>query len=180
MGRIILVTGGCRSGKSRYAQALAEGLPGRRVCVATCPVLDDEMRERIRRHRQARAAAQWDTLEAPVDLAQALDRAAAYDVVLVDCLTLWVNNLMYEASERGQVVTEDEMARRCDEVLAAGRRHPGSTVFVTNEVGMGIVPENGLARRYRDLVGRCNQAIAAGADTVTLVTCGIPLTLKGA
>jgi adenosylcobinamide kinase/adenosylcobinamide-phosphate guanylyltransferase len=179
MGRVILVTGGCRSGKSRYAQGLAEGMPGRRLYVATCPVVDDEMRERVRKHREARAAAHWDTLEAPVDLARALDQAAGYSVVLVDCLTLWVNNLMYESSQAGKEATEEQVVRACEEVLSACRRHGGAIVFVTNEVGMGIVPENALARRYRDLAGRCNQAVAAGADTVTLVTCGIPLTLKG-
>lgn len=182
MAHLILITGGCRSGKSRYAQTLAEGLPGRRLFIATCPVLDAEMQDRVRRHREARAAHAWETVEAPADLAEALEQSAAHerDVVLVDCLTLWINNLMHEASLRGKDLSEDDIAARCDELLAAARRSAGTVIFVTNEVGLGIVPDNALARRFRDLVGRCNQTIAAGADTVTLVTCGIPLTLKGA
>ena len=180
MARIVLVTGGCRSGKSAFAQGLAESLPGRRVYVATCPVVDGEMRQRIRKHQEARAASHWDTIEEPMRLDSALLSAGNYDVVLVDCLTLWINNLMYQPRQRnGQDVSEEQVAQRCGEVLAVACKHPGTVVFVTNEVGMGVVPENALARRYRDLVGRCNQVIAAGADIVALISCGIPLFLKG-
>ncbi|NQT85601.1 bifunctional adenosylcobinamide kinase/adenosylcobinamide-phosphate guanylyltransferase [bacterium] len=175
MARVILVTGGSRSGKSAYARALAESLSARRAFVATAPITDDEMRQRILRHQRERSDADWRTLEAPVDLVGALEQARAFDVVLVDCLTLWVNNLMYEA---GRNVEEDEIAEAVGRVLAACAAHAGTVVFVTNEVGMSIVPENALARRYRDLVGRCNQTLAAGADAVTLVACGIPLHLK--
>jgi len=179
MGRIILVTGGARSGKSVHAQKLAESLPGRRVYIATCEALDEEMQERIRKHREARAGLGWDTIEEPVHLAQALSRATSYDVVLVDCLTLWVSNLMHRPSQDTTDVNEEYIAGRCQEVLAACGAHSGTVVFVTNEVGTGIVPENALARLYRDLIGRCNQIIAAAADGVTLLSCGIPITLKG-
>ncbi|HAU38995.1 MAG TPA: bifunctional adenosylcobinamide kinase/adenosylcobinamide-phosphate guanylyltransferase [Phycisphaerales bacterium] len=179
MARVILVTGGCRSGKSAYAQRLAEGLPGRRAYVATCPVIDEEMRHRIQRHREARKAAGWETVEESLALAKALTAVGQYDVVLVDCLTLWVNNLLHEAERKGDDLDEDHVAQRCQEALRACRALPGAVIFVSNEVGMGIVPDNPLARRYRDLVGRCNQVIAAGADVLTLVSCGIPLFLKG-
>ena len=181
MARVILITGGCRSGKSRHAMTLAESLGGRRAYVATCPVMEDaEMGERIARHQRERAHRGWETIEEAAELAGALREARGFEVVLVDCVTLWVNNLMYGAEERGEGFDEDAMERRCEEVLGASREREGTVIFVTNEVGMGIVPENALARRFRDLVGRCNQVIAAGADAVTLVSCGIPLQLKGA
>jgi len=179
MARIVLITGGCRSGKSDYAQRLAESLAGRRVYVATCPVTDDEMRERIARHQQQRRHHDWETIEEPADLAAAIRRAGSGSIVLVDCLTLWVNNLMYGAERLGEQIDENEIERLCGRVVDACRRHDGTVVFVTNEVGMGIEPGNAISRRYRDLVGRCNQTIAACADEVTLVACGIPLTLKG-
>lgn len=179
MAHVTLVTGGCRSGKSAFAQGLAESLAGPRTYVATCPVIDDEMRRRIEKHRLARAERHWTTIEQPLDLEAAIAAAAGSRVVLVDCLTLWVNNLMFEAEQAGGVVGEEDIARRCGAVLASCGRHGGHVMFVTNEVGMGIVPENALARRYRDLVGRCNQVVAAGADAVVLVSCGIPLYLKG-
>ncbi len=179
MARVILVTGGSRSGKSAYAQKLAESLPGARAFVATAPIIDEEMRERVQRHQKARErSAGWNTIEEPVHLARALTEAGRFDVLLVDCLTLWINNVMYEAEKQSQTIEEEGIERLCGEVLDACAAHRGTVIFVTNEVGMGIVPENALARRYRDLVGRCNQAIAARADAVTFVACGIPLHLK--
>ncbi|MCY3024069.1 MAG: bifunctional adenosylcobinamide kinase/adenosylcobinamide-phosphate guanylyltransferase [Planctomycetota bacterium] len=162
-----------------YAQRLAEALPGPRIFVATCPVLDDETRERIRRHREARAGRGWETIEEQLELAPVLQHAKQAGVVLVDCLTLWINNLMYRAEQQGREVTEDEMVQRCREVLDACAGFPGVVVFVTNEVGMSIVPDNPACRRFRDLAGRCNQAIAAAAESVALLACGLPLILKG-
>jgi len=172
MADITLITGGCRSGKSSYAQRLAEGLPGPRLYVATCPPVDDEMKERIQRHRDGRDPALWDTAESPLDPESAL---IGHRVYLIDCLSLWVSNLMY--AEDGEF-TEDDMADRCRHLLNACANVDASVIFVTNEVGMGIVPENAVARRYRDLLGRCNQVIAAGSQTVVLMSCGIPLVLK--
>jgi len=179
MARVILVTGGGRSGKSTFAQRLAESMTGRRAYIATCPVIDDEMAERVRKHREARSAAAWTTIEEPLDLASVLRSDGGHGICLVDCLTLWVNNLLYEAGKEGRDVTEEEIARSCSEILEAGKGRPGTVIFVTNEVGLGIIPENPLARRYRDLAGRCNQVIAAGAETVVLLVSGIPVTIKG-
>ncbi len=178
MAKIILITGGSRSGKSAYAQKLAEALPGPRAYVATCPVIDPEMELRVKKHREARSAADWETIEEPVDLAGALSRTAAHRVVLVDCLTLWVNNLLYEAEGRGAIFTEEETAVRCREVIDVCGVFPGTVIFVTNELGMGIIPDNEPARRFRDCAGRCNQMLAAAAQTVTLVVAGLPLLLK--
>lgn len=179
MGQVILVTGGGRSGKSTFAQGLAESMTGKRTFIATCPVIDDEMAERVRKHREARAAASWETIEEPIELASALRRGGGHGVCLVDCLTLWVNNLLYEAGKEGRDVAEEEIARRCGDVLEACRARPGAVIFVTNEVGLGIIPDNPLARKYRDLAGRCNQVIAAGADAVVFMVSGIPVTIKG-
>jgi adenosylcobinamide kinase/adenosylcobinamide-phosphate guanylyltransferase len=178
MATIILITGGSRSGKSACAQRLAEALPGPRTYVATCPVIDPEMEMRVKKHREARSASDWETIEEPVDLAGALSRAAACRVILVDCLTLWVNNLLYEAEGRGEVFTEEAAAARCREVIDACGAFPGTVIFVTNELGMGIIPDNEPARRFHDCAGRMNQLIAAAADTVTLVVAGLPLLLK--
>jgi len=178
MSRIILVTGGCRSGKSQYALDLASGIGESRVFIATAGAIDDEMRLRIDRHRQRRSAEGWDTIEEMVDLEDVINGTGGYDVALVDCLTLWVNNLMHDASLQGFQLSEDDIAQRALGVLHACREREGSVIFVTNEVGMGIAPENDLARSFRDLAGRCNQVIAAGADTVTMMVSGIPFKLK--
>ncbi|HTZ39288.1 MAG TPA: bifunctional adenosylcobinamide kinase/adenosylcobinamide-phosphate guanylyltransferase [Syntrophales bacterium] len=178
MARIILVTGGGRSGKSTFAQRMAESMADSRVYIATCPVIDDEMAERVRKHREARKAGRWDTMEEPLALADAL-REEKHDICLVDCLTLWVNNVVYEAEKKGRAVTEEDIALLCDGILEACRRRAGTVIFVTNEVGMGIIPDSPLARRYRDLAGRCNQVIARQAETVILMVCGIPVAIKG-
>ena len=178
MGKTIFVTGGCRSGKSSYAQQRAEGIGGRLIYVATCPVTDPEIVQRIARHQEERRGNGWETREEQTDLAGILS-CTEEAAVLVDCLTLWINNVMYEAESLGRLIDEDDIRRMCDEVIDTCRQREGTTVLVTNEVGMGIVPENAATRRYRDLVGRCNQIVAAAADEVVLVTCGIPHTLKG-
>ncbi len=174
MAKVILVTGGARSGKSDYALALAEALPSPRVYVATCPVTDEEMRKRIARHQRDRGNDKWQTVEETVDLKRVLSELPTGAAVLVDCLTLWVNNLLF-TEDKARAVSEDMIRARSEELLAACAKREGTVIFVTNEVGSGIVPENALARRYRDLVGRCNQTLAAGADEVTLVSCGLPL-----
>lgn len=178
MGCVVLVTGGSRSGKSAYALKMAEALSGSRAFVATAQITDDEMRERVRQHRRARSRRRWYTIEEPLDLVRVLSNARRFDVVVVDCLAFWVNNLMHQAEKRRKLISDQEIEKLCARVLKACSKRRGTVILVTNEVGMGIVPENALARRYRDLLGRCNQLIAAGADVVTFVACGIPLHLK--
>ena len=167
-----LVLGGARSGKSAFAQAVAEALAaetgGRLVMIATAQAFDSEMAERIARHRLDRGAA-WTTLEAPLDIASALKALGANDIVVVDCLTLWLSNLMLD---------ERDVAAAVGELVEAAGRFPGTLWLVSNEVGFGIVPDNALARRFRDEAGRLHQALAQAADAVTLVVAGLSLRLK--
>lgn len=178
MGKIILITGGGRSGKSGHALKLGESLSGPRVFVATCPVLDDEMRDRIKKHRQERRKGVWRTIEEETDLIAALRRAKTARVVLVDCLTLWINNLLYAAEKSRKKITERTIARQSRELITAAKKHSGTIIFVTNEIGMGIIPETPICRLYRDLAGRCNQVIATGSDSVVLMVAGQPLQIK--
>jgi adenosylcobinamide kinase / adenosylcobinamide-phosphate guanylyltransferase len=180
LARIVLVTGGSRSGKSDFAQKYAESLAGRKAYLATCPVIDSELAERVEKHREARAGAGWSTIEETVRLAQTIsaDSAESWDILLVDCLTLWVNNVMYEAGQAGRSVAEEEISGLCHDVINACRGSTGTVIFVTNEVGMGIVPDNAEARKFRDLAGRCNQVIASQADEVWFIVSGIPLKIK--
>lgn len=175
MADIILITGGARSGKSHHAQTLCENMTGPRALVATCQPRDDEMSERIKRHQQLRDDDIWCTIEEPIDLEGVLQNNQRFNVMLIDCLTLWISNLMGDNSD----IREDDIADRATHILSLCRKRTGTVVFVTNEVGSGIVPENSLARRYRDITGRCNQTLGAGADRVTLVACGVPTHLKG-
>lgn len=161
-----------------FAQQIAESMPGPRVFIATCPIIDEEMAERIRKHKEARSHGSWHTIEETIDLVRALHNASEYRVSLIDCLTLWINNLIYDAGRNGEELMEEEIADHCQKLLGVCRLLPGIIIFVTNEVGMGIVPDNPVSRRYRDLVGRCNQIMAADADTVILLTCGLPIKLK--
>ncbi len=174
MANIILVTGGARGGKSAYAESLAGSFPGPRAYIATAPVFDEEMAKRVARHQQQRKNDGWDTIEEEIDLFGAIQKAAAYDTILVDCLTLWINNLLY----RNKRISEDDMSAKCARLKKVCAEFDGNIIFVINEVGMGIVPENPLARAFRDLSGRCSQNIAKFANKVVLVSCGIPLILK--
>ncbi|HEV3395677.1 MAG TPA: bifunctional adenosylcobinamide kinase/adenosylcobinamide-phosphate guanylyltransferase [Xanthobacteraceae bacterium] len=163
-----LVLGGARSGKSRHAEALVTALPPPWLYIATGEPRDNEMAARIAEHR-ARRGADWQTIEAPRDLAAALAAAPAGAAVLVDCLTLWLTNAMLAGAD-----VDAEIARF--EGALVGRE--GHTVLVANEVGLGIVPDNALARRFRDTAGRLNQRLAAAADRVVLLVAGIPVKVK--
>jgi len=133
---------------------------------------------RIRKHQDARLGRGWQTIEEPLDVPRAIHSALGFNCLVVDCLTLWVNNLLYDAETAGRTISETDIALRCGELLSACQLHPGTILFVTNEVGMGIIPDNPLARRYRDLVGRCNQTIAAASHRVVLLISGQPMELK--
>jgi len=165
----LLVLGGARSGKSRYAQGRAEALPGDLIFVATAQAQDEEMRERIARHRADRGP-RWRTIEAPIELAEAVAaEAGPARVLLIDCLTLWASNLMF---------AERDTAREAGRLAEVMRIAAGPVILVSNEVGLGIVPDNALARRFRDNAGRINQEIAAAATEVQFVAAGLPLRLK--
>jgi adenosylcobinamide kinase/adenosylcobinamide-phosphate guanylyltransferase len=179
MAKIILITGGARSGKSSYALERAELLSTKRLFVATCPKIDAEMAERVRRHQQERRGRGWVTVENETNLSEVfLQQTEEFEVVLIDCITLWVNNIIFTDRGQGQAVDDQHIGMLCREWLDVASRFAGTTICVTNEVGLGIVPDNALARRYRDLVGTCNQLIGKQADEVVLVSCGIPLKIK--
>lgn len=177
MAEIVLVTGGARSGKSDYALDRAEQIDGRKCFVATCEVLDQEMAERVRKHRLDRDYSLWATIEETLAVASVISRNE-YDVYLLDCLTLWVSNVMADYEQRGAVCGEEAIADEITSIIEKGLKLKGTVIIVSNEVGMGIVPDNALARRYRDLVGLCNRMVAAAAAEVVLVSCGIPLHIK--
>ncbi|SOE09443.1 adenosylcobinamide kinase /adenosylcobinamide-phosphate guanylyltransferase [Hoeflea halophila] len=167
---VTLVLGGARSGKSAFAEKLVEPASSERLYLATGRAWDDEMRNRISSH-QARRGQGWKTVEAPVKLAEALVANAGADrPVLVDCLTLWVTNLM---------LGEEDLDVAFDGLCAALPGLPAPVVFVSNEVGLGIVPDNAVARAFRDHAGRLHQKIAGLADEVYFVAAGLPLKMKG-
>lgn len=166
---VLLVLGGARSGKSRYAQARAEALDGDLVFVATAQALDEEMAARIRYHQSDRDA-RWRTVEEPFDLAAVI---SGWDeggrVLLVDCLTLWVSNLL---------LAERDVPAETARLVKTLGNSVGNIVLVANEVGLGIVPDNALARRFRDAAGLVNQAVAARAEEVVFMAASLPLRLK--
>jgi adenosylcobinamide kinase / adenosylcobinamide-phosphate guanylyltransferase len=170
--RHALILGGARSGKSGYALELARQLPAPRLFLATAEAGDEEMAARIAQHQRERGEG-WDTRETPLDLAEAIAQAqGSYGVILADCLTLWLSNRLLAA--RGH----DDLKNKCLEVVDTLRRATTPTILVSNEVGWGIVPENPLAREFRDWAGWFHRQLAAAADLVVLMVAGLPLTLK--
>jgi len=166
---LTLVLGGARAGKSAFAEGLARAWD-QRVYVATAVVTDDEMAERIAQHR-ARRGPDWHTVEEPLDLSAVIRRESAPRTgLLVDCLTVWLGNLMHH---------ERDVDAACEALLAALASAPGPVVLVANEVGLGIVPDNAMARAFRDHAGQLNQAVGRVANRVFFMAAGIPMTLKG-
>ena len=171
---ITFVIGGCRSGKSTYAMQTAEKMTAeQKIFIATCVPQDDEMKRRVARHQKERSQ-NWVTVEAPQDLPEAiLQNSRRGDVILVDCLTLWVSNLLIETGD------ETKIKDTIPHLIEALEKATCPIVLVSNEVGTGIVPENRLARQFRDITGWVNQAVAKCANKVVWMVAGIPVTVKG-
>lgn len=178
-GKIILVTGGARSGKSLFAEKYAIAQGGHMAYIATAQIYDDEMKSRVALHRQRRAD-QWQTFEAPYDAHQAIEVAAKEaQVILFDCLTLYTSNLLLAPNSVNQQKDKSQyIMEQIDKLLNSARETQITVLFVTNEVGMGIVPDNALARQYRDIAGMVNQKVAAYADEVYLVVSGLAVEIK--
>jgi len=168
-----LILGGCRSGKSSHALALANQVPGdRKIFMATSVPTDGEMQERVEKHIQERGDS-WQTAEVPVDIPEKIELLAPdVDVILVDCLTLWVSNLLFNELDSQKIFEKTELLTHVLKKTAC------PVIMVSNEVGSGIVPENALARKFRDMAGFVNQKVAAASDRVTLVVAGIPMGIK--
>ncbi len=169
-GRVVVVGGGVRSGKSRFALDLALKCGTRRTFVATAQAFDDEMKARIARHRAERAD-RFETVEVPIELSESLRRLDT-EVVLVDCLTLWLSNLLLRGDEEAQI---DRAVEELVDVLGRRRFH---VVVVTNEVGMGIVPDSRLGRVFRDVAGRAHQRLATIADEIYFAVLGTVLRVR--
>lgn len=170
MHKITLVTGGCRSGKSRYALSCAAGYD-KKGFIATAIAFDEEMRQRIEAHQKQRGES-FVTVEEPYDIANAIaSLTPQVEVILIDCLTVWLGNLLHRHGEKAAKFTE------IDNFLEKLHSPRCDMLIVTNEVGMGIVPQNALARKFRDLAGSLNQQVAQLADQVVLMVSGIPLVL---
>ena len=171
--RLALILGGARSGKSRYGLGLAARCPAPRLFVATCEPRDAEMEARIEAHQRERGS-DWATREVPLELAATLGEAQNhYGVIVVDCLTMWVSNLLLqEGAPPGSIQTA------CEHLLAALAKTAAPTILISNEVGWGIVPDNPLARKFRDQAGWLHQRLAQLADLVVLVVAGVPVLIK--
>jgi len=168
----ILVLGAVRSGKSRYAQQLADGMWKRPLFLATAEVVDDEMAERVAAHKRARDA-RWACMEEPLEIARVISKNPSNaDGILIDCVTIWLSNVLLKENAGA-------FERRKDDFIEALRAARQDVILVSNEVGMGIVPDNDLARAFRDLAGQLNQALAAEVSTVVLMVAGLPLSIKG-
>lgn len=173
MAEIIFVVGGARSGKSAHALALAGGMAKDVAYVATCEPLDGEMKARIDLHKKSRPRS-WKTYEEPIELSKlAAKLAGKHGVVLVDCLTLFVSNMMHKG------FSEARMKKEILAVINSFRKTEGRLILVSNEVGLGIVPDTKMGRDFRDVAGRINQVVAKEADKVIFTVSGIPLMIKG-
>jgi len=178
-GKIILITGGARSGKSLFAEKYATAQGKSVAYIATAQIYDQEMESRVARHRQRRAES-WQTFESPYDADQAIQQAAIQgQVILLDCLTLYTSNLLLSPNTpNGPEEKYQYIMKEIDKLLVSARASQAIVLFVTNEVGMGIVPDNALARQYRDIAGMVNQKVAACADEVYLVVSGLAVEIK--
>ncbi len=171
-GKIYFITGGARSGKSAFGEQLADGLTGKRAYIATAQALDPEMAVRIKRHRQGRGNT-WDTYEEPLAVPDLLRKLSGrYQTVLLDCLTLWLSNIMAHSEGDGDITA------RSEDLVAAIKGFGSACIVVSNEVGLGIVPDNPIARQFRDLAGILNQKMAMISDEAYFMAAGIPMRIK--
>lgn len=173
MSNIIFITGGARSGKSNFAVKLAKESKGKVAFVATAIAGDDEMKRRIILHKESRPK-EWTTIEEPLDLARAIEHVSDHDVVIIDCITLYLSNLFCDDHN-----DEDKILAKIKKMLESAKSFRGTVIIISNELGMGIVPENQMAREFRDIAGRANQIIAEVANKVFVCFSGIPLQIKG-
>ena len=175
--KCVFILGGARSGKSRFAQELAGGLGSKVLFVATGEALDEEMKARIDQHKEARPQS-WQTLEAPTNIGRQLEKQIGdAEVVIIDCLTLLVSNLL--GAEPDHVEAEEQLTQEITELIACMDKLDASFIIVSNEVGMGLVPETKLGRIYRDLLGKANQLMAQHAQEVYFMAADIPMKIKG-
>ena len=186
MGKAILITGGARSGKSSYAEKLARELGGNILYIATSIPFDEEMKSRVKKHRESRPG-KWDTYEGYSGLGRVISgKGSKYNGILLDCITVMVTNLLLEypgidydnACYEDYSEAEKEIKEEIEELLEGVRQSEATVIMVTNELGSGIVPENLLGRVFRDIAGRMNQYIAERCDEVFITVCGLPLKLK--
>lgn len=187
MAKIILITGGARSGKSSYAEKIAAGISEKVLYIATAIAFDSEMEYRIEAHKKSRPQA-WNTYEGYKDLDKVIEDAKGYDVLLLDCVTVMLTNLLWEypgmdfetPSQEVLVEAEEYVRYEFDKLLKAAQGYEGNLIMVTNELGSGLVPEAPIARSFRDIAGRVNQQIATRCQEVYLTVCGIPMQIKKA
>lgn len=185
ISKLIFITGGARSGKSASALKLAGSISGKKAYLATAQPLDMEMAERIKKHRSDRDDC-WATIEEPLDISDIIKNNSKYNVILLDCLTIWISNLMHkkttgtfqETSITDEKSVSQTVYREVDNLINTCRVSNANLIIVSNEVGLGIVPDNPLARLFRDIVGFANQKMAEAADEVYLVVSGITTRIK--
>ncbi|MBI4698804.1 MAG: bifunctional adenosylcobinamide kinase/adenosylcobinamide-phosphate guanylyltransferase [Nitrospirae bacterium] len=182
--KIIFITGGARSGKSSFALKEALKISGKKAYIATAEALDDEMKDRVEMHKKDRVG-EWDTYEVPVEISKIINEIKdKYDVIVIDCLTLWLSNVMLQSAQSENAINEFLQVLSSLSRSSSSNRLNGfnglNLFIVSNEVGMGIVPDNEMARKFRDIAGFVNQKVAETADEVYLVTAGIPIKIKNA
>ncbi|MEK7828750.1 MAG: bifunctional adenosylcobinamide kinase/adenosylcobinamide-phosphate guanylyltransferase [Deltaproteobacteria bacterium] len=179
--KLIFITGGARSGKSAFALKLAESMPGNRLYLATAEALDNEMLKRIKRHKKERGN-NWKTIESPIKITEVIKKNTGYDVILLDCLTLWISNMMHTANRpspfAGNGKGEGGITKEIHSLISACKASKTNIIIVSNEVGLGIVPDNPLARRFRDISGISNQKMAEAADEVYFVVSGMEMRMR--
>ncbi|KPA24142.1 Adenosylcobinamide kinase/adenosylcobinamidephosphate guanylyltransferase [Leptospira interrogans] len=179
---ITLITGGCRSGKSRFALELANDIKGKKYFIATCPTFDEEMNQRILKHKKERNHFIWETIEEEFNFLNLFKSEYFLEksIIVIDCLSLWINNLLYKSKIEKRKIEEVTIKKSCTKLLQHIRNTKVKhVIFVSSEVGLGLVPGSKAGRIYRDLLGICNQTIAHNADYVYFMSSGIPIKIKG-